>query len=303
MTLLLSADRARADLASVSALIDTLPGFDPLGRLSLEAYRELVDDAMEAATTQAAHAAQVELTVGGEPVAGGTGIHAAFLADALGGLQELLARVCGTRGASHLFVTGLSQQPAGVVLQEVDEAGDLLFPSPLRRAVQDVIAGLATLTHGSDDDFGEWLERFEPRVIKAARDFVGRLCRHEGTFRLAQGEQAVSVDRDALERAWRRLESTHVDEHPLRTTGRLLGLMPLARRFEFQPDDGRPTLSGRVGEEVSAHYLAQLEAGPVAGRRWSAVVERVTIERPGQPALERYTLLALEPAADLFARG
>ena len=108
----------------------------------------------------------------------------------------------------------------------------------------------------------------------------------------------MQLDNGALDRAWRRLEATHVDEAPLRLTGRLLGIIPLGRRFEFQPDDGRPPITGRVGENGSTRYLAELENAPLAGHRWSALLERVTVERPGHAPVERFTLLDLNPASD-----
>ena len=205
MTMLKSVDRLKADLVSLDAILASLPAFDPLGHLSLEAYREELLDALDDASAQADHAARVEITLGGEPIAGGVGIHAGFLADAVGGLQDLLTRICGTRGNAHLFVTGLSHQPSGVVLQEVDEAGDLLFPSRLRHAVADAIHLVDQLAHDTEADFADLVDTLEPRLLKAARDFIGRVCRHDGTFRLSQGDEAVSVDHGALEQSWRRL--------------------------------------------------------------------------------------------------
>lgn len=291
-------DRLRKDLASVEAAILALPALDPLGRLSLESYRDELVGALDDDHDGPEHAARVEMSFGGVPVASGAGVDAAFLAGAVGGMADLLTRMCGAHARPHLVVTGFSIQPSGAMLEELDEAGDLLFPSPLRRAATAAIEHLDRLAYGSEDDFSDLIEALEPRVLAAARDFVGRVSGKQGTFRVAQGEQDVRLDTAALERAWRRLEATHVDEAPLRLTGQLLGIIPLGRRFEFRPDDGRPPIAGRVGEHVSARYLAQLEGGSLAGRRWSALVERVRVERPGRAPVERYTLIDLDPASD-----
>lgn len=291
-------DRLQEDLTSVEAAIAALPALDPLGRLSLETYRDELIAAVDDERVRPAHAARVEMSFGGGPAARGDGVDAAFLADTVGGVVTLINRVCGTRGGARLVVTGFSLQPAGAVLEELDEAGDLLFPSPLRRAVTAVIDHLNHLAHGSDDDFTDLVESTDPRVLTAARDVVGRICGRQGTLGVAQGEQQVRLDDSALDRAWRRLEATHIDEAPLRLTGRLLGIIPLGRRFEFQPDDGRPAIAGRVDERVSARYLAPLEHAPVAGHRCSALLERVTVERPGHAPMERYTLLELDPVPE-----
>lgn len=293
-----SPDRLQADLDAVEAILASLPACDPLGRLSLDAYRGELVSALDEARDHTEHSARVEAAFGGEPVVGNGGIHAAFLADVVGSLQELLARSCDPSGRAHLFVTGLSTYPPGVTLEELDAVGGRLFPSPLRRAITSVIERLDRLAHGTDDDFAELLDSLEPRALKAARDLVGRVCRNEGTLRLAQGDRMVHLCDAGLERAWRRLEATHVDEAPFRLTGQLLGIIPLGRRFEFRPDDGRPTITGRVDPDVSARYLEQLELTGVIPHRWSALVERVTVERPGQAPVERYTLLDLQPVSN-----
>ncbi|MGE0394245.1 MAG: hypothetical protein AB7I25_09225 [Vicinamibacterales bacterium] len=290
------ADRLRQHLASVDAAIGALPSLDPLGRLSLESYRDELAGALDEDGDRPAHAALVELTFGGEAVAGGAGIDAAFLAGAVGGLTDLVSRLGGTRGSGRLAVTAMSFDPAAVMLEELDDAGDLLFPSPLRRSVRAALEHLHQLAHGTDDDFGDLVESVEPRVLTATRDFIGRVSGRQGALVVAQADQLVRLDAAALDRAWRRLEATHVDEAPIRLTGQLLGIIPLGRRFEFQPDGGRAPIAGRVGEQISARYLAQLDAGSLAGRRWSALLARVTVERPGQRPTERYTLVDLDPA-------
>lgn len=289
------ADRLRRNLASVESALAALSVHDPLGRLSLEAFREELVSGLEREADHTAHTAHVELTLGGEPVTGGTGIDAAFLAGAVGGLYDLITRT-GPRGHTRIAVTGFSFEPARAVLEEVDEMGDLLFPSPLRRAVTAVIDHLHDLAHGSDDDFGDMVESVEPRVLMAMRDFIGRLAGRQGTLVVAQSSHAVQLDAGGIDRAWRRLEATRVDEAPLKLTGRLLGLIPLGRRFEFQPETGHGPIAGRVAEPLATHYVTHLDTAALAGRRWSALLERVTVERPGQKPTERYTLIELEPA-------
>lgn len=289
-------ERLRQSLVSVEAAIAALLPLDPLGRLSLESFRDELVSALDHEAAHPAHAARVELMFHGEAVMNGAGIDATFLAGTVGGLADLITRIGGTRSGAHLAVTALSFDPAGAVLEEVDDAGDLLFPSPLRRSATAAIEHLDRLAHGTDDDFGDLVESLEPRVLTATRDFIARVSGSRGTFLVAQGEQSVRLEATALDRAWRRLEATHVDEAPLRLTGRLLGLIPLGRRFEFQPDDGRAPIAGRVGEQLSTRYVSQLDTGTLAGRRWSALLERVTVERPGQKPAERYTLVDLDAA-------
>ncbi len=293
-------ERLQADLASADALLALLPAFDPLGRLSLEAYRDELVEALDDIGPD--QTARVELVLGRGLTSGAAGIRADILADVIGGLHDLVSRLWGDRGGAPLAVTALASRPGGVVLEEVGDAGDRLFASPLRRAVTAAIEHLDCLAHGTDDEVAELIETLEPRVLHALREFAGRLSRQAGTCDLAQAERAVHLDGAALEQAWQRLEAAHIDEAPLTLTGRLLGLMPLARRFEFQPDDGRPALAGRASEAVCARYLTDLEGAPAAGRRWTARLARVTVNRPGFAPVERFTLTELEPEPERFTR-
>ena len=72
-------------------------------------------------------------------------------------------------------------------------------------------------------------------------------------------------------------------------TGRLLGIVPLHRRVEFQPDDGQ-VVYGKVSDDFSHSYLERINTEQFAGRRWRALFHRKLVERAGRP-LETKRLL------------
>jgi len=86
---------------------------------------------------------------------------------------------------------------------------------------------------------------------------------------------------------------SRIDEERVSLTGRLLGIVALHRRIEFQPDSGR-VVYGKVSDAFSYSYLERITTEQFAGKRWRALFHRKLVERPGRPPAEDYTLLRLD---------
>lgn len=303
----LTRQHINAELAGLNTLLAALPEGDVIGRMSLTSRRDSLMRELEALEQVAENRAKIALYFGGEPVIGSTGLRAGFGADSLGHFQDLLTKVwaAGTgnlaamgpipdKGASQLHITSLVHGSFGFLLEELDDHGEPLFESALRVAADHVVDYIANFADENEAKFSETLEQLDPRVFGAVRDFFSSVYKAKATFRLVEGETDARFDRVAIERAWVRIEASNVDEEQITREGRLLGMIPLGRRFEFEPDGEVKVIEGKVGEKFSQSYLERMNNEQFAGRRWKAVLTHKTVERKGRKPTETYTLIELD---------
>lgn len=296
-----------AELAGLNTLLAALPESDVIGRMSLTSRRDTLLRELEALEQGVENRAKIALYFGGEPVIGSAGVEAGFGADSLGQFQDLITKVwaAGTgnlarmgpipdKGASQLHITSLVHGSFGFLLEELDDHGEPLFESALRVAADRVADYIANFADENEAKFTETLEQLDPRVFSAVRGFFASVYRAKATFRLVEGETDARFDRVAIERAWTRIEASNVEEEQITREGRLLGMIPLGRRFEFEPDGAVKVIEGKVGEKFSQSYLERMTTEQFAGRRWKAVLSHKVVERKGRKPSESYTLLELD---------
>jgi len=253
--------------------------------------------------------AQVALYFGGDPVVGSVGVQAQFSAVTIGSFQDVITKVCAAetgnlaargpvpdRQESHLHITHLVHGSFGFLLEELDEQGEPLFETPLRRAADATVTYMSDFADLNEARFTHAIEDMDQRVFRAVRSFFSGIHKSKATFRIVEGELDVKFDRAAVERAWQRLETTDVNEDQVRLVGRLLGVIPIGRRFEFESDARDRVIRGKVGEQFTQNYLERINDEQFAGRRWRALFQRALIERVGRPTVEKFTLLELEEA-------
>ena len=234
-------------------------------------------------------------------------MQAEFSGSALSNFQDLITKVWGAgagklaamgrvpgKAASQLHITSLVHGSFGFLLEELDAQGEPLFESALRKAVNTAVHYVASIADENEARFIETLEQLDPRVFSALRDFFGSIYRGKATLRLTEATVDARFDRTAVQRAWDRLEAAKVDEDRSTFEGKLLGIIPLGRRFEFEPDGATQVIKGTVGEQFSQHYLERMSIQQFAGKRWRATLHRVVVTRQGQEPSERFTLLELD---------
>jgi hypothetical protein len=245
---------------------------------------------------------------GGDPVIGSIGIEAGFSTNALGSFQDALSKVWGEaetgrlspmgpikdKPASQLHITNLVHGSFGFLLEELDEQGEPLFETPLRKAADQIAIYLAKFADEDEQAFTETIQVMDPRVFLSLREFFGYIYRGKATFRLVEGDNDEHFDRPAVERAWQRAEDSSVEEERIRVEGRLLGVIPVGRRFEFERDSPHDVIEGTVGEKFGQTYLERISTEQFAGRRWAALLNRKVITRIRRQPSEIYTLLELE---------
>jgi hypothetical protein len=308
MMVKLDRDLIAAELSALDMLIASLPGNDHLGRISLEARREDLRAKFALLADVTERRATVALYFGGEPVIGSIGVQAGFGTKAVSSFQDLITKVWGTvesgrisamgpipeREASQLHITNLVHGSFGFLLEELDIQGEPLFESALRKAADQATEYIASFAGENEARFLEVVEELNPRVFQSLRDFFGSVYRNKATFRLVEGERDEKFDHAAVERAWHRAEASNVDEERIEVQGRLLGVIPMRRRFEFEPDGATLIIEGKVGEQFSQTYLERINTEQFAGRRWRAVLHKRIITKAGRQPTENYTLLQLE---------
>ena len=304
----LDRDQLVAEAATLDSLLASLPANDYLARIGLESRRKEIGLKLEALAHVDQRRASIALYFGGEPVIGSLGVEAGFGTRAVGNFQDLISKVWGTANgaqlpamgpipagaASQLHITGLVHGSFGFLLEELDEEGEPLFESALCRAADQVTEYVASFAGENDARFSEVIEEMNPRVFQSLREFFGSIYRGKATFRLVEGMRDERFDRLAVERAWHRAEASNVDEDQIRLQGRLLGVIPMRRRFEFEPDGGATIIEGKVGQKFSQSYLERINNEQFAGRRWKVLFEKRIVTKAGRQPAENYTLLELD---------
>ena len=303
----LDRDYIQAEISALTALIASLPEGDYLGRSSLEARRQDLVEELEKLAAASENLAKIALYFGGEPVIGSEGVEAEFSTNALSNFQDLITKVWGAgagnlpamgrvpdKAASQLHITSLVHGSFGFLLEEIDNQGEPLFETALREAVNKAVQYVTNIADENEARFTETLEQLDPRVFSAVRDFFSSIYRKKATLRLVEGTVDARFDRTAVERAWNRLDTAKVDEDRTTFEGKLLGIIPLGRRFEFEPDGATQVIKGKVGEQFSQSYLERMSTEKFAGKRWKAILHRVVVTRQGREPSERFTLLELD---------
>jgi hypothetical protein len=303
----LTRQHVNAELAGLNTLLASLPEDDVIGRMSLASRRDSLVRELEALEQVSENRAKIALYFGGEPVIGSTGVRAGFGADSLGNFQDLLTKVWAAgnaslramgpipdKDASQLHITSLVHGSFGFLLEELDDHGEPLFESALRVAADRAADYIASFADENEAKFSDTLEQLDPRVFGAVREFFASLYKAKATVRIVEGETDARFDHVAIERAWVRIEASNLEEEQITREGRLLGMIPLGRRFEFEPDGAVKVIEGKVGEKFSQSYLERMNNEQFAGRRWKALLSRKIVERKGRKPSETYTLLELD---------
>lgn len=307
-------DALRSDVESVRELLRQAEGRDPLGALSLRQRLTTLEEEIRALDGEVRNVANVALVFDGGPVRGSSAIDADFAGQALQDYQELLTKqVAAKRGGAlaqrgpipaHLQrqakmnVTALVHGSFGFVLEEDGADQIQMFASPTLEAVEEVTELLRGLASADGRWFDENLPQLDVRIFQSLKRFITTLHKAESTLKLSEDDRELRLTVGDVGRAHERISQVEVDETEERIEGELLGLVPIARRFEFRRDDSGEIISGRVAENLSADYLERIERDEiVAGRRWGALVRTKTVSGPtGRHSTVTRVLIDLLPA-------
>jgi hypothetical protein len=307
----LQKDALLAELASVSQLLTNLATNDALGRVSFEARKREIEEAIGDLEDVPDTTASVALIFNGEPVIGSRAIDAEFAARALESYQEIIAKKLATnetgglaqRGpipvkkAARLNITNVVHGSFGFLLEEDADGAPQLFNSSLRETADEVTHMIDNLTAQHEGTYWEVVQDMDGRLFTAVRDFFDLMHRDQATLRIVEGTNDKRFAWESIERGHSRVVETTVDDVETNIDGVLIGVVPIGRRFELRSSATGEIISGKVGPLISQDFLERIEKHEeLIGKRWIATVRMKTISRLGREPIVNFMLLELNDA-------
>lgn len=296
----------QSELASLGSLIAESDDQDPLGTLSLRQRAEKIQHELDE-LGEDKHHADVTLLFYGKPVDGSKGIDAEFAGKALQSYQSALSkhmnsltgRALGKRGPvperqlSRMNIVDVVHGSFGFRLEEDNEELQM-FDTSLRDAVAAISNIISDFSDPSDAVFERAIEDIDGRTFISVKSFIQLLRNEEARFKVIEDEREIELDEGKVERAYQRVERTDVVEDEDQISGTLVGVMPVARRFEFNLDGTKEIITGPVDARLSADFLERIENDEqVIGRQWRASVRIRTVRRPDGREKIEYILTGL----------
>jgi len=251
----------------------------------------------------------VGLFFSGRPVYGSKGVLADFAGKALDCFQDLISKhfatmevgQLGTRGPipirpeTQLMVTDVARGSFGFVLEEA-AANEQLVDTVLARAVDDVAELVTRLASADPSAFEEAVEGLEQRVLGSAKNFFRTLDDAGAAIRIVEGDRDHSLTYADVQRARHRTDEMQIQEHgDVELRGRLVGLMPIHRRFEFHRDDTGEIISGTVSKDAGLAYVggAQQSFDNPLNANWRALFRVREVTSRARKPKSFFTLLKL----------
>lgn len=288
----------KAELASLKDILDEAKALnDPVGIIQYEQRIKELEMEIEALRDAKMNQASLALYFGGRPVFGSRGIAADFAGKALNDFQEIVSKqyakaelgILGKRGRvplqnfTTLMLTGVTHGSFGFLLDELNDQSQM-FDTALKETVNEVMDIINLTAVADDSEFEQIAETLDPRTLIALRDFFINLDSSAATVRLVDDDRDFSLDEKAVYNARVRTENTTIDENDTEFEGKLIGFLPIHRRFELELDSG-DIISGSVTKEATEQYSLTL-----IGKRCIAKVKERTVTPLNRPTRIVYRL-------------
>lgn len=308
----LALDAVESEIASVRSLIASIDKSDLIAHASLSSRLEVLEE--EASTLEQTHSTlgSVILSFEGAPVEGSRGIDAEFATETLRAYQELISKqVANLEGFklprsgpvplkdfARLKITNVVHGSFGFQLEESNDEPEFM-DSAIKKAISTVDSLIADFSSPTYENFEQALASVDRRVFLSMQKFFESLFRDSASVKIFDDTKAYEIDNRLIVGARERLQGLKVRDEQFDVPGELLGLAPIQRRFDFQPVNGVPPISGRVGQRLSDNYLERLHGEQrISGRLYRAKMQRRIARRADGFESISYTLLDLaEPNA------
>ena len=154
---------------------------------------------------------------------------------------------------------------------------------------------LEEFTQENENEFLIDVDDVNPRVFIALARFFRHLESNNAALKANLTERQYTFDRAGIERAYLRISETNVKIEPVVWVGRLVGLSPIKRTFDFKRDGVQEIVPGKFSHQVSQDYLKRIEGhqGITLGARFIANIEIGTIKKPDGSTSVSYTVADL----------
>lgn len=289
-----------AEKVSLERMLAKLPESSVIDRMSLEARKSQVEEALAASPAPAREPARARLTFRGKPIVGSHGMFAEFGAKAISTFADAVAAIgasqtvaLGKRGvlpnrdAYQLLITGTALGSFGFELEEATK-DECLFEdsSPVDDAIEQAQTILEA-SLGSDDELTEAIAEADPRAVDALRSFLHTLVEQEAVCALEfKNEIFRFADVSQVRRSEGRLQKDNIHEEDATLSGQFLGVLPNRRTFEFRIGESQEIVAGKVGADIE-------DAGSINDVIEKDVTIQVRTKRVGD-GRPTYTLLSFQ---------
>lgn len=305
-------DAVASEISALDALLASVEEDDFIARRSLSYRRDELAAELAELIDQHQTLGTVVLSFEGGPVVGSRGIDATFASRTLSEYQELVSKqvaaenvgTLAQRGpvpapaSSRLNITNVVHGSFGFELQELDQPQLPMFESPIKRAISVVDDVLASFSGSSDAAYRSALESVDRRVFISVKRFFESLYKDSAALKIVEQDRELTLDQYAVLRARTRIRDVDVVDEQLVLIGELLGLTPVSRTFDFQPD-GTGLIIGKVGQRLSDDYLERLHGEErISGRKYAGVFSRRTATGADGTVNVSYMLLDLREPSD-----
>ncbi|MCG6558372.1 MULTISPECIES: hypothetical protein [Ruegeria] len=304
-------EHLRSEQVKVQALLFEAKELgDVVARLNFQSRLDAIREELELIERTDANVAEVALLFDGKPVRGQKSIDARFAIKALSFFQDIVAKLYaansknglkGTRGQvakstqSALRITDLAFGSFGFVLQEDDTEQSSVIPTSAREALNTAIEAINELTQRDDDRFLLEIDEINPRLFSSLTDFFTHLHNNEASLKTNLPSRSDYHSSADIERAFNRLTNTKYEFFTEEWVGKLIGLSPSNRTFDFHKEGESRIVSGKFDRQISQDYLERIESdGLLLGARFRADIEIAEIRKPNGSVSITYTALGFE---------
>ena len=252
----------QAERTTLDDLLERLPPENVIERTGLEFRKKEVEEALASRPEPSRNPTRVCLTFRGKPIAGSHGIFADFGAEAVQAFTNMVATMgasqhapLGSRGAIpnreeyRLLITGTASGSFGF---ELEEARYDLFPesSPVESAIVQTMTILEA-TVGADEVLANAVSEADPRALEALRGFLETMADQDAVCTVEFNDDVFRfVDVGQVRRSESRLSPENIHEEVREITGRIIGVLPFRRTFEFLEDETGELISGRIDRAI-----------------------------------------------------
>ncbi len=255
----------QAELGALDEMLAEIPSENVIDRIGLEERSAEIRALLASQPVPVREPVRAFLTFRGKPIVGTHGIFAKFGAEAVSAFTDAVSAIgasqggpLGSRGALpgrddyRLLITGTAVGSFGFRLEEAAQEDLSLFPenSALESAIEQTQT-IMQATLGTDDELTEALSDTDPRALEAIRKFLETMERNEAACGLEFKKKPFRfADIEQVRKSRNRLAQDNIHECNETITGLFLGVLPNRRTFEFQRDDTKDIIAGKVGKNI-----------------------------------------------------
>lgn len=255
-----------AERSALEGMLARIPADQVIDRLGLESRLAEVKEQIGPDPKLGPEPARARVTFRGKPVVGSHGILAEFGAEAMKAFTELVTAMAASHATGPLKPKGpipnreehqllITNTVPGSFGFEVEEHQDELplegSGSSVAVALERTQSILEKARESTDDDLGEVLSETDARTLNAVRNFLRVMVEAEASCGLEYRERMVRfTDPGDVQRSLQRLGEQNVRESRVELVGRILGVMPVHRNFEFEVEEDKRVITSKVGPAI-----------------------------------------------------